>query len=166
MAKKTLAEILSRFHHMGVIVENADESAKFFENLGFETFTRSKLIHYDRKVHGKPVDGVKMKANVTRLGPIGFEVIEPVVGSSIQREWLKNRGQTINHICFIVDDIDEATSVMLDSGFSVISSGKNEGGGGMAYFVHENMDGVQIELDELPPHLSGDRYWGYKPWEK
>lgn len=164
--KKTLREVLSRFHHIGVIVRDAEEGARFFESIGLGPFKPSRLLHYDRKVHGNPVTDVRNAAGVSLLNGIGFEVIAPVSGNSIQREWLETHGESINHLCFIVDDIDEATEVMVEAGFEVISSGKNEGGGGMAYFAHPRMRGVQIELDSLPAHLEDDFYWGNKPWEK
>lgn len=164
--KKTLRDVLSRFHHIGVLVRDADDAARFFESIGFGPFRPSLLVHYDRQVHGRPAPDVRNAANVSKLNHIGFEVIAPVFGDSIQREWLETRGESINHLCFIVDDIDEATALMVEAGFEVISSGKNEGGGGMAYFAHEMLRGVQIELDELPPHLDGDFYWGNKPWEE
>jgi catechol 2,3-dioxygenase-like lactoylglutathione lyase family enzyme len=48
---------------------------------------------------------------------------------------LESHGEGINHIAFIVDDIEEATSIMVEAGFKVISSSKNEGGGGMAFLI-------------------------------
>ena len=29
----------------------------------------------------------------------------------------------------------------------------------------DKVGGVMIELDELPPHLSDDFYWGMCPWQ-
>ena len=166
MKKKGLEDIMSKFHHMGIVVKNADKSADFFESLGIGPFKPSKLVHYDRKVYGKATDKVKIKANVTTLGPIGFEVVEPVAGNSIQKDWLDSHGESINHLCFIVDDIEEASTIMVEAGFKEISSGKNEGGGGMAYFIHEKLPNFQFEFDELPKHLNKDFYWGNKPWKK
>ena len=166
MKKKGIKEIMSKFHHMGLVVKDAEDSAKFFESLGIGPFKPSKLVHYDRKVYGKPNDEVKIKANVTTLGPVGFEVVQPVEGKSIQKVWIDEKGESINHLCFIVDDIDEACCIMLDAGFKEISSGKNEGGGGMAYFIHDKLPNFQVEFDQLPNHLSDDFYWGNKPWLK
>ena len=36
--------------------------------------------------------------------------------------------------------------------------------GGMAYFDTDKIGGVQIELEQLPPHLDDDPYWSLKPW--
>ena len=55
-----------------------------------------------------------------------------------------------NHICFRVDDIEEATSIMADEGFEPVSSCKFKGGGGMSYFDTDKVGGVLTELVEWP----------------
>ena len=164
MTKKTVAELLTRFHHVGVLVKDVDEAAEYYRCLGIGPLGASNLVHTDRKVYGKPVTGVRNEVRAGTLGPIGFEVIQPVSGETPQKKWMEHKGEGINHIAFIVDDIDEAISVMIEAGFKVIASSKNEGGGGMAYFDTDKIGGVQIELEQLPPHLNEDSYWGLKPW--
>jgi methylmalonyl-CoA epimerase len=163
MKKKRIGELLSRFHHVGVLVKNLDEAVEYYEALGIGPFEPSNLVHRDRKVYGKPVTDVKNIAKGTKMGSIGIELVQPVSGESPQKKFLESRGEGINHIAFIVDDIEEATSIMVKAGFKVISSSKNEGGGGMAYFDTDKVGGVQIELEELPPHLHKDPFWGLKP---
>ena len=164
MKKKSVGELLSRFHHVGVLVKNMDEAVAHYQALGMGPFRRSTLVHTDRKMYGKPAPDVKLVARGAQMGPIGFEIVQPVSGESVQKETLDTRGEGINHVGFIVDDIEEAKSIMVEEGFKVISSGKNEGGGGMAYFDTDKVGGVMIELEELPPHLYEDPYWGIKPW--
>lgn len=167
MKKKTIGEILSKFHHISVIVKNIDEAVEYFQALGIGPFEPSNLVHIDRKLYGKPTPSdVKNIVKATKLGPIGIELLQPVSGESPQKKFLESRGEGIHHIAFIVDDIKEATSIMIEAGFKVISSSNNEGGGGMAFFNTDKVGGVQIELEELPPHLHEDRYWGLKPWSK
>ena len=165
MAKKTLADLTLRFHRVGVIVGDIEKAEKYYERLGFGPFKPSTLIHTDRKVHGKPAPDTKNRAQASRLATFGFELISPISGPSVQQEFLEQRGEGINHICFIVDDIEEATEIMVEAGFKPVSTALNEGGGGMAYFDTDKVGGVMIELDELPPHLSDDFYWGMCPWQ-
>ena len=167
MKKKTIGELLSKFHHVAVIVKNMDEAVEYYQALGIGPFGPSNLVHIDRKMYGKPVPAdIKNMVKVTKMGPIGIELIQPVSGESLPRKFLESRGEGINHIGFIVDDIEEATAIMVEAGFKVISSSKNEGGGGMAFFDTDRVGGVLIDLEELPPHLSEDPYWGLKPWSK
>lgn len=166
MKKKTIGELLSRFHHIGVVVRNIDKAVEYYQALGIGPFEPSNLVHIDRRIYGKPVTDVKLIAKGITLGPIGFELVQPVSGETPQKEFLESRGEGINHIAFIVDDIEEAISIMVEAGFKVVSSAKNEGGGGVAFFDTDKVGGVQIELEELPPHLNEDPYWGLKPWSK
>ena len=92
------------------------------------------------------------------MGPIWLELIQPVSGKYIHQEFLERRGEGINHISFIVDDIEEAISIMAESGFQAIVYQKNVGGGGMAFFDTDKVGGFIIELQELPPGV--DRYYG------
>ncbi len=68
-------------------------------------------------------------------------------------------------MAFIVDNIREAKSVMVDAGFALIYSSENQGGADMAFFSSEKLGGVIIETEELPSHLDEDPYWGHRPQE-
>ena len=164
--KKTVADLLTRMHHIGVMVRDIDEAVEYYRSIGIGPFGPSNLVHVDREIRGKPAPDVQNVARVTTLGPIGFEVVQAVSGESIQQEFLDRRGEGINHTAFIVDDIHEAIDVMAEGGFNLLSYANNVGGGGSAYFDTDRIGGVQIELEQLPPHLDNDPYWGLKPWLK
>jgi len=167
MSRKTIGEILSKFHHISIIVSDLDRAIKYYEALGIGPFEPSNMVHIDRKLYGKPTPSdIKNAVAATNLGPIGIELLQPVSGDSPQKRFLESHGEGIHHIAFIVDDIKEATDIMTEAGFNVVSSSNNQGGGGMAFFDTDRVGGVQIELEELPPHLENDRYWGLKPWRK
>ena len=165
MDTKGIGKLLTRFHHIGLVVKNLDEAAEYYESLGLGPFEPSNLVHIDRKVYGKPAPDVKLVAKATTLGPIGIELIQPVSGETPQKKFLESRGEGINHIGFVVDDIEEAISIMTEAGFKAVSVAKNKGGGGVAFFDTDQKGGVTIELEQLPPHLNEDPYWGLKPWE-
>jgi hypothetical protein len=83
-------------------------------------------------VYGKPVK-YSMKLAHTRAGSTMLELIQPLVGESIYKDFLMERGEGFHHIaCYEVDDIEEATSKLCDLGIPVIQSGRWEG----AYFTY------------------------------
>jgi len=166
MKRKTVGELLSKFHHVGVVVRNVDRAVEYFQGLGIGPFESSNLVHINRRMDGKPVVGdVKVIVKTATIGRIGIELLQPVSGTSTPQKWLESHGEGISHMAFIVDDIEEAKSTMVEAGFTVVSSSDNEGGGGMAFFSNEKVGGLIIEMEELPPHLDKDPYWGHKPWD-
>ena len=115
MKGETRGELLSKFHHMGVMVKNMDKAVEYFQALGIGPFEPSNLVHIDRQMYGKPVAAdVKNIVKATTMGPIGIELIQPASGKSVHGEWVESHGEGINHIAFIVDDIEEATSIMVE----------------------------------------------------
>jgi methylmalonyl-CoA/ethylmalonyl-CoA epimerase len=166
MRRKTVAELMSRFHHLGVVVRNMEGAVEYLHSLGMGPFESSNLVHINRKMEGKPVAGdVKIIVKAGMLGPIWIEFLQPVSGVSTPGEWLEHHGEGISHMAFIVDNIKEAKSVMGDAGFALIYSSDNQGGGGMAFFSNEKLGGLIIEMEELPSQLDKDPYWGHEPRE-
>ena len=149
MSKKTMKELLANFHHVGVVVRNIDDAMKYYEGLGFDPFKSMGAVPYGREVHGEPSDLVNY-AMGSHISSLEVELVQPVSGESVQKEFLDSKGEGINHICFRVDDIEEATSIMADEGFVPVSSCKFKGGGGMAYFDTDRVGGVLLELVEWP----------------
>jgi methylmalonyl-CoA/ethylmalonyl-CoA epimerase len=110
-------------------------------------------------LYGKPASSdIKLISRGGQMGPIWLELIQPVSGKYIHNEFLERRGEGINHMSFLVDDIEEAIPIMAEAGFETIVYQKNVGGGGMAFFDTDKIGGVIIELQELPPGV--DRYYG------
>jgi len=84
--KKDGRELLSRFHHVGMVVKNLDQAVRYLQGLGIGPFESSKLVHINRKMHGKPVPGdVKVMIQATRIGSIGIELLQPVTASPSPR---------------------------------------------------------------------------------
>lgn len=160
MRKKTVGELMSRFHHLGVVVRDMDRAVEYFQGLGIGPFESSNLVHINRKMEGKPAGNVKVLVKTAKIGGIGIELLQPVSGVSTPQQWLESHGEGISHMAFVVDDIEEAKLTMVDEGFAVIYSADNEGGGGMAFFRSEKVGGLIIEMEEVPHHLENDPYWG------
>jgi len=115
-----MEETFLKFDHVGVIVRNMDKAIDYYEALGIGPFVSSKgPPPYNRKVYGKSADDVKNLRMVAQMGPIKFELIQPVSGKSVQREFLGKHG-----------------------------SAKLTDGGGSAYFDTDKTGGVVIEFEE------------------
>ena len=61
-------------------------------------------------------------------------------------EFLEKHGEGVNHLGFLVDDLDAETAKLVGKGFRVISSGKTLSGGAFAYLDTDKVGGIVFEL--------------------
>ena len=141
----------SEVYQIAVIVRDMDQAIEYYQALSIGPFEPKRSVLTDRKVYGQPADDVRNKVMCVQMGPVELELIQPVSGKSVQKEFLEKHGEGINHLAFVVDDLDLEVTRMVEKGFKVISSGKFEGGGGFAYFDTDKVGGVIFELFQLPP---------------
>jgi methylmalonyl-CoA/ethylmalonyl-CoA epimerase len=132
---------IKRIEHVGVIVRDVDASRKLWE----ECF-------------GIPLGGTE--GNERRrlaLYPIGESMVELIAGttpdSKHQRMVAEGKGG-LNHICFEVEDIDEALRELKAKGIPLIDQVPRIGHAGcrIAFLDPSATEGCLIELAELPKH--------------
>ena len=81
-----------------------------------DTVVRGRLVHFT------------MQLAETQVGPVFFEVIEPLEGLSIYREFLEQKGEGLHHIaCFNVDDLTGMLETFKRANVQVLMSGKIDG---------------------------------------
>ena len=146
--------LLSKIDHVGVIVRDMDKAIEYYQSLGIGPFERLKnVVPIQNKVLGKPIklDDIKFRVRIARMGRGGFELIQPVAGKSLWKEFLETKGEGINHLGFLVDDIDKETAKLEEKGFKVLWSSRFQNGGGATYFDTAQVGGVILELVQWPP---------------
>lgn len=138
------------FCQVGVVVEDMDRAIKYYEDLGIGPFEARKVPPpQDRVVHGKPAPDIKVVSMHAQLGPgIRLELVQPISGESLQKEFLQRHGEGINHIAFYVDDLDKEVTELVKKGFKVIQSVRRPGSQSTAYFDTDKVGGVLIELTQ------------------
>jgi methylmalonyl-CoA epimerase len=145
MSKEKLS--LPRLDHIGLVVKDLEKAIEHFEFLGMgPTVPNVSSRTLDRKVYGKPVEGINNEGAFLEVDPIRLELVRPVQGDSIQKEFLDSRGEGVNHIAFVVDDLNTWVSRFEEAGFKVVYSGRYEEGGGVAYLGTDSVGGVLIEF--------------------
>lgn len=93
----------------------------------------------------------------TRLSmiPIGetyLELLEAVGPSSKVGDWIKERGQSLFHLCFEVEDIDAALAELKEKNVALLDQEPRPGHGGsrIAFIDPAATGDILIELAELP----------------
>ena len=141
-----------------VVVKDIKASMKHYWNLfkvgPCDVYTLAPPELTDTTVRGKPKP-YSMKIALTTVGHLALELIQPLEGESIYKEFLAEKGEGLHHIaCFKVDDIDGVIKNLEGEGVGVLQSGRWQGGY-FAYMDTEKALGMVVELvkrtRERPP---------------
>lgn len=146
MDNKTFSQI----HHIGAVVKDIEKSMEYLSSLGIGPWgpMPGKPFAGDKKkLRGKPAD-YKLTARFAPLGPIQLELVQPLGGECVQKEFLEKRGEGVNHLGFLVKDIDKKVAELAKQGLNVIQSGPGPTKGGFAYLDTEAGCGITLELVE------------------
>jgi len=136
----------AKIDHLGIMVRDLDEAVEYYQSLGIGPFElREMSTLAEVKIYGKPVK-FNAKIAVARVGSINIEVVQPMENAVLQHEFLESKGEGINHIGFLVDDLEKEKAKLLDKGLEVILSASRTTGMGAAYFDTRQVGGVLIEL--------------------
>ncbi len=130
---------IKRIEHVAIEVHDMAETKAMLEGIfGFEAELEEKI-------------------GSTRLAmyPVGETYIELLEteepGSWIDR-WLKEKGQSLFHICFEVEDIDAAMAELRAKGVKLMTETPRPGHGGsrIVFLDPASTGNIVIELAELP----------------
>jgi methylmalonyl-CoA/ethylmalonyl-CoA epimerase len=128
--------MLKKIHHIGVVVQSADEAMKFYRDaLGLE-------VTADKVIEDQGVRGVLLK-----IGNSEIELLEPTRDDTGVARFLATRGEGMHHICFESDDVDKELAAARDKGIELIDQAPRLGLAGMICFLHPKSNhGVLVEF--------------------
>lgn len=128
--------MLSKVHHVGIVVNSADEALKFYRDaLGLPVTT-------DRVIEDQGVRGVLLQ-----IGESEIELLEPTRADTGTAKFLASRGEGLHHICFESDDVNAELEGAKAKGIEVIDQAPRPGLAGMICFLHPKANhGVLVEF--------------------
>jgi methylmalonyl-CoA/ethylmalonyl-CoA epimerase len=141
---------------VAIIVEDLDEAIKSYWRLfgigPWHVYTYGKPLVKKMTYRGKPSE-YKMRVALSYLGPMRIELIEPLEGDTIYRDFVEAHGYGVHHFGVLVDDMSEAITEAEAAGLAMTMDGAGfgrDGDGRYAYLNTEDQLGVTIELIERP----------------
>ncbi len=128
--------MLSKVHHVGIVVKSADEALSFYRDaLGLP-------VTADRVIEDQGVRGVLLQ-----IGESEIELLEPVRDGTGVARFLETRGEGMHHICFESDDVDKELEGARAKGIQLIDETPRPGLAGMICFLHPKSNhGVLVEF--------------------
>lgn len=128
---------LKLIDHIGIAVEDIEESLKMYETLGFK-FEGTEVV-----------DAQKVKVAFLRCGENEIELLQPTEESSTVQKFINKNGEGIHHIAVRVDDIQNAIDELKEKGVRMIDEKPRCGAGSAKIaFIHPKMTGVLFEITE------------------
>ena len=128
---------ISHIEHLGIAVENLEESIKFYEQvLGLKCYSIEEVV--DQKV----------KTAFFLVGTTKIELLESTSPDGPIGKFIAKKGQGIHHIAFAVDDTTKALELAEESGVRLIDKKSRKGAEGLDIgFLHPKSTlGVLTEL--------------------
>ena len=127
-----------RLDHVGIAVSSMEDALGIYRALGLSESKREEVAS----------QGV-----ITAFLPLGdtrLELLQPTGPDSPIAKFLAKRGPGIHHLCFAVDDLDEAVEDLKSRGFRMVNESPVPGADGKRVaFLHPSAGrGVLIELSE------------------
>ena len=153
-------------NQVATVVSNLEDAVKKVSKtlaLGpWEIITFGPPRHFDTQVRGKPVF-YSHKLAIAYMGPVQFEIIEPLEGPSIYKEFLKEgKDGMLHHVARYYqswNDINQEIARFEKQGIKVIQTGRfgtKEKYGQYFYFDTIPKIGFTYEITMIPidlPHL-------------
>ncbi|MBN1367215.1 MAG: VOC family protein [Dehalococcoidales bacterium] len=151
MTKKEKLKI-SQVIHICVVVADLQKSVKQYWDIygigPWHITTVQPPRMTDMKVRGRPVQ-FSMKTAITDMGNVQWELIQPLTGPSIYREFLDKHGEGVHYIGVDAGDFDKAVTTLKKHKIGILMSGS------LPYVSYAYMDtgktlGTVLELYNRP----------------
>lgn len=141
---------VSELFQVGIVVRDLEKAKKDYERLmGVDSWREFEMDSstVNMTYYGKPTDH-SFKAAFAMLGPLMIELLQPLEGEGIYRDFLEEHGEGIHHLGHVrVEDLDEATKALEDAGYPCVETGGDPAGfHKWAYFDTTKTLGYILEL--------------------
>jgi catechol 2,3-dioxygenase-like lactoylglutathione lyase family enzyme len=141
-----------KFHGIGIGVRDLDKAVEYYEMLDITDFQSETELDSNSlapiNVSDETMESnFKVRVRDGQVGPVLFEFIQPLEGTSIYHESLDTRGEGVADIAFTVPDLEKEAATMIYRGMPVILSGKPENGPAFACFdSRKNSGNIVVRL--------------------
>lgn len=127
--------MLSRIHHVGIVVRSIDAAYTFYRD------TLSLQVHKEDIIQDQGV-----KAALLTIGDSEIELLEPIDEHTGVARFLERRGEGLHHLCFATDDVARELGAARAKGLPLIDQQPRPGLAGLICFLHPKAGhGVLIE---------------------
>lgn len=148
MTDAAIDALAPHFFQVAYVVRDiAEAEANFQRWLGVPSWFRMNDMEFgaDCSYRGAPSDSAA-HLSVGWLRDTQIELIEPLRGESLYREFLDAKGPGLHHVAFDVPDFDAAIAALSADGLPLLAKGRVGPGSEFAYFDCEAAGASVVEI--------------------
>ncbi len=130
---------IKRVEHIAIAVNDMDETGRNLE-----------AIFGLKQDYAEQIGETRLA--MYPVGETSLELLQAVGPSSKVGDWVREKGESLFHLCFEVDDIDGALAELKAKGVKLLDETPRGGHGGsrIAFIDPVSTGNILIELAELP----------------
>lgn len=135
---------ISALSHVGIVVKDVDKTIKFLSSI-WDIGPTQTIVYSPSKeelIVGEPFTA---KIGSVNLGTVTLELIQPLKGESLWSDFLKAKGEGIQHIAFGVSNYDEVVSKVQEQGNKMVAGSVFKG---KRWCFFDTKPGIVIEISE------------------
>lgn len=139
-----------------IVVPDLDKAVKnFYHTFGigpWHFYTYGKPLVKRMTRNGEPTE-YKMKVALSYFGTMRLELIEPLEGDTVYKEFVEKHGYGVHHLGILTDNMQESIKKAEDAGIKMTMDGAGFGpddDGHYAYLNTEDLISTTLELIERP----------------
>ena len=132
--------MINKLDHIGIVVENLDDSLKKYE----------KMFHV-KATHIETIEYLDLQIAFLPIGEVMIELLQPLTpGEGIIGKLLKEQGEGFHHMAYRVDNIERMLAEMKQAGVRLMDETPRAGAAGsrIAFINPEETNNVLMELLE------------------
>jgi 4-hydroxyphenylpyruvate dioxygenase-like putative hemolysin len=141
---------------IGVIVKDMEKAIEYYSKaFGIGPFTPITDLKPDKGWYMGELVPSHHRVSRVMWGAMEFELIQPVSGKSIHRDFLDAQGEGINHLGIETDKYDELVRRITQAGFKPIQALETylpqfDAWGKATFFDTQSVGGIIIEVSSRP----------------
>lgn len=142
-------------HHIGFIVDDLEKSIEYFENIyGLKAGTPYEFKPDRVWSYGNEISEYLLKISMIRMknGSL-IELIQPVDGNGVHKDFIAAGNKGMHHICFSVDDYDYWRTYFEKNPVIIIFESETEdelNGYRRCFYAKDETVGMVYEIKENP----------------
>lgn len=151
MADKPVVE-LPPVEQIGIVVKNVDEAVDYYtRTFGWGPF-KVREVKVDGFIYKGKKGTCRLKMAFANSGPIEIELIQVMEGETPHTDFLREKGEGLQHLRFRVNDLDDMLAKLATEGIKPVFH-RSSPEVSYAYLDTDKIGGVVFELIEVKTSL-------------